>query len=246
MDNIAIPEAPREFPGQTPAPLNQNKKMFTYGFVGLVVLVIVLAVAFGVFRVYRATATDKFSLGVAKVLRLPALTLENVSVPYTSYIEDLKAIRIMRDFNRTSGGQGAAMSDDDLSDQVILRLVNNILVEKTAVSMGVTAEQSDLDALKNQVLTQYKTVGAVDTELEKRYGWNFATYEQKVMRPYVLQTKLNAKIQADPEARTHIRAAAQSVLDQIKAGADFATMAKQYGQDGTKDKGGDLGFFGKG
>ena len=37
---------------------------------------------------------------------------------------------------------------------------------------------------------------------------------------------------------------ADSILALIKAGADFASLAKQYGTDGTKDKGGDLGFFG--
>jgi peptidyl-prolyl cis-trans isomerase D len=37
---------------------------------------------------------------------------------------------------------------------------------------------------------------------------------------------------------------ADSILTAIKGGADFATMAKQFGTDGTKDKGGDLGFFG--
>ncbi|MGG9963975.1 peptidylprolyl isomerase [Ferruginibacter sp. SUN106] len=37
---------------------------------------------------------------------------------------------------------------------------------------------------------------------------------------------------------------ADSILTAIKGGADFAVLAKQFGTDGTKDKGGDLGFFG--
>lgn len=36
---------------------------------------------------------------------------------------------------------------------------------------------------------------------------------------------------------------AEEVLSQIKKGGDFALMAAQYGTDGTKDKGGDLGWF---
>ena len=53
-------------------------------------------------------------------------------------------------------------------------------------------------------------------------------------------------MQTDPASREDVRARAQSVLDQIKAGGDFAAMAKQYGEDGTAVAGGDLGFFGKG
>jgi parvulin-like peptidyl-prolyl isomerase len=36
------------------------------------------------------------------------------------------------------------------------------------------------------------------------------------------------------------------VLAEIKAGANFGAMAAKYGSDGTKDRGGDLGWFGKG
>ena len=37
---------------------------------------------------------------------------------------------------------------------------------------------------------------------------------------------------------------ADSIFALIKGGADFAILAKQYGTDGTKDIGGDLGYFG--
>ena len=51
--------------------------------------------------------------------------------------------------------------------------------------------------------------------------------------------------QMPPAAKAAVKAQAQDILNKIKAGADFAAMAKQYGTDGTKDKGGDLGYFDK-
>ncbi len=41
-------------------------------------------------------------------------------------------------------------------------------------------------------------------------------------------------------------ARANEVLRQIKNGADFGEMAKEHGTDGTKDRGGDLGWFAQG
>ena len=46
-----------------------------------------------------------------------------------------------------------------------------------------------------------------------------------------------------PEAKAAAKAKAQDILNKIKAGADFGAMARQFGTDGTKDQGGDLGWF---
>jgi peptidyl-prolyl cis-trans isomerase D len=47
----------------------------------------------------------------------------------------------------------------------------------------------------------------------------------------------------DDAAKTEARTRAQELLSQIKAGADFATMARINGSDGTASSGGDLGYF---
>ncbi|MCC3153421.1 SurA N-terminal domain-containing protein [Hymenobacter sp. BT770] len=49
-----------------------------------------------------------------------------------------------------------------------------------------------------------------------------------------------------PEAKAAAKAKAQDILNKIKAGADFAALARQFGTDGTKEQGGDLGWFGQG
>ena len=49
-----------------------------------------------------------------------------------------------------------------------------------------------------------------------------------------------------PEAKATAKAKAQDILNKIKGGADFAALARQFGTDGTKDQGGDLGWFGQG
>lgn len=49
-----------------------------------------------------------------------------------------------------------------------------------------------------------------------------------------------------PEGKAAAKAKAQDLLNKIKAGADFGAMARQFGTDGTKDQGGDLGWFGQG
>lgn len=39
---------------------------------------------------------------------------------------------------------------------------------------------------------------------------------------------------------------AEELLERIKSGEEFADLAKEYGEDGTSEAGGDLGYFGRG
>lgn len=48
------------------------------------------------------------------------------------------------------------------------------------------------------------------------------------------------------EAKTEARNEAQRILNEIRGGADFAEMARQYSDDPSKSQGGDLGWFSKG
>jgi len=49
----------------------------------------------------------------------------------------------------------------------------------------------------------------------------------------------------EPSKKDSVYEQAETVLDSIQAGADFAEMAARYGSDGTRTRGGDLGYFSK-
>jgi parvulin-like peptidyl-prolyl isomerase len=225
---------------------NTNMQMFIFGLLGLLAVALIVVVGCGIYRAYAKVASDKFTLTVAKVLRLPALKVNGDRILYTDFADDLKAIRIMRDYDKANNGPGATLTDEQMTDQVLWRLANNVLVDKAAGQYGIKVEDKDVADLKTQMLAQFKSPAEADAELQKRYGWTMNVYEKKVMRPYLLQSKLQEKLQGDQSLKDEIKNEAQAVLDEIKNGADFAQMAQKYGSDGTAAQGGDLGWFGKG
>lgn len=252
MDNTPINSEKQEVltvvGNEAPATSNfvqKNKKIFLYTIAGFLAVILVGSAIFGVVRV-RAGATDGFAYYTAKALHLSLLTVNDQRIPYSGYLDDMKAIKTMKAYEEANNGTlTTSLTDEQMSDQVIWRLVNNAMVSQIAKEMGVKVEAKDIDELKKQVLQQFETEDELEKELIKRYGWNLSAYETKVIRPFVMQSKVTEKIQTDKTALDTIRTQAESVLDQIKKGASFEEMAATYGSDATKDTGGDLGWFGK-
>lgn len=84
-----------------------------------------------------------------------------------------------------------------------------------------------------------------DEEIQKYYADNqssFSEEEQVKARHILLMVDPNApKAESDKVLKQ-----LQDIAAQIKTADDFAAMAAKYGQDGTKNTGGDLGWFSRG
>ena len=82
-------------------------------------------------------------------------------------------------------------------------------------------------------------------EIDAYYDKNKAEFSNEQIRAsHILIKTINDDLTDMPKDKVE---AAKKQIDEIYekaiAGEDFAELAKQYGQDGTKDTGGDLGYF---
>ncbi len=93
----------------------------------------------------------------------------------------------------------------------------------------------DVDAIRAKIVV-------AQADIERAYTENLNQYEtpEQIRASHIL-LKTEGKDDAEVKAR------AEALLEQAKAGADFAELAKKNSEDeGTAPKGGDLDFFGRG
>jgi len=160
------------------------------------------------------------------------------------------------------------LEDSPASRSVLQSLVTNVLIDKYAQEHNITVSDADIDKQENQYKAQYPA-GAWDEMLKSR---NMSEQEVRdiIRRQLVLDKAVGANVhvsekqiadyfaknhvQYDQPAMAHARhilvpdlKTANKVEADLKAGKDFAAEAKQYSVDpGSRDKGGDVGWFRKG
>ncbi len=87
-----------------------------------------------------------------------------------------------------------------------------------------------------------------DSDIREYYEANPSAYthpEQRRARHILFRA--DAEAPATDETKQEWRATAEAVLERLRGGEDFATLARELSQDRlTAERGGDLGFFGRG
>src|SRR5439155_3361214 len=87
------------------------------------------------------------------------------------------------------------------------------------------------------------------SDVERSYNNSIEQYStpEQVRASHILLKTDGNDAAGKPQAEDAVKAKAEDILKQAKAGADFAELAKKYSEDEQSAKnGGDLDYFGKG
>lgn len=161
----------------------------------------------------------------------------------------------------------------EVKEKVLESMINDRLILWQAREHDISLDDEEFNEAIKQLEKYHGGKDALETYL-KQQGYDRKTFEAQV-REQLIINKFKEKLTADvkvteeevkkyydenkemfelpsPEIRaSHIlldtEEEAREILSKIRGGADFEELAKMYSKDpGTKDLGGDLGFFAKG
>ncbi len=145
---------------------------------------------------------------------------------------------------------GKTVADQDASKTVLEDLIAQVLLAQGAKAAGFTLTESALQSRIDALTTQLGGAGKL-TAWESAHGYTDASFRSALTLSAEAAWMRDKIVNAVPKTadQVHVQQIllynatdAQSVLDQLKSGADFATLAAQYDPNAS----GDLGWFPRG
>lgn len=240
--------------------------IFILGILGILGVAALIGYFF-ITRQVREVSTHPFILKTAKTFSLPAAKVDGRKVLYSDYVTDRETLRKFYEQNK---GNTAEATEQQISDQALTRLLINEVIKKLADQYSVAVEPSDLEAEKSTLISQFENEAAAEEELQKQYGWKLSTYMERIVKPYLLEGKVQKAFAVStddfgkPYEENEVKARhilfpvvdetkekdvlkqAEKILARAKQGEDFGELAKQYTVESEREAGGDLGWFGSG
>lgn len=233
------------------APKKQGQSKIIRNLVlGIVVsLVVIAAVALSVitFGIYRLGWDGPVSNVVIHALPYPIALVNHTPIRYAEYLDDISAVKrfFAKQKEQANGQPVDEPKDDELHKGVLDRLIQTELLQQEAARFNVSVPAKDVDDEYTKVASSQE--GDPAAQIKDLYGWSVAEFKQKVMVPYLLQSKLSEALANDAKLNAEAQKKAEDVLAKLKGGEKFEDVAKEYSADpGSAEQGGDLGWFGKG
>ena len=216
----------------------------------------------------RITSLPQFQQdGQFNMERYQSLLAANRLTPTTfesSMRHDMLSDRTVQDIGKFVTLVPQSEIEDLYNQQNETVAVQFVRMDSAAFNEDIKVEKSDLQKWFESVKDNYRTAPEIklrylaytfddlsrkitvdEGRIQAYYSDNIDTFtapEQRRARHILLA----ASAKDSPERHQERRQKAAEILDTLKKNSDFATLAKQYSDDPSKDNGGDLGFFSRG
>ncbi len=217
-----------------------------------VALLAVVVVIFGVL-IYGYKSESSVVKAVAQIIPYPVERVNGHFVSYSDYLFEVDANKRAYQNNAKLNNQPAVDFNSADGKKLVTQIKQHSLdkLESDSVTAQLAAEKKvkvtdkEVNDLINQLYQRYGGKDTLLKTLNQIYGWNLKDLRGVVYKQLLAQD-LQTKVTSDPAVDAAAKAKAQDVLKKVKAGTDFAALAKQNSQASDAASGGDLGFFTKG
>ncbi|MBU1166859.1 peptidylprolyl isomerase [Patescibacteria group bacterium] len=223
----------------------------------VVVLIIVTLILGGVFAlgIYTFSWDNKITSSVIEQINLPIAKVNGSYVPMTQYKSNFSALKKYSDSQtQLQGEEVEAPKDSEIKASVLNRMLEDEIVKQLSAKHDVLVSDEEIEEEFNKVKELAGEDAEIETQINELYGWTLDEFKNQALRTSLQEGKLQKVFFENEEVAVDFKGSekeaedkANKALEEINNGRDFAEIASEQSDDpGSKEKGGELGFFTKG
>jgi hypothetical protein len=202
---------------------------------------LIVFTVFSVLNLYRFQSTSTFVYRITQIVPYPVARVEGRMVSYENYLFELRHYMHYYETQQklsfdTQEGQR------DLSEykkQALQQVIDDAYIKHLADKNKVSISNQEVDQ-EIAIVREQNRLGTSDQVFEDVlrdfWGWSVNDFRRS-LRQQLLARKVVSTLDTEAQAK------AKQALAELKAGADFAEVAKKYSTDEvTREAGGDYGI----
>lgn len=221
-----------------------SKPWWLWTIIIIVSIYLIGGIVFG-FMIYAGHKTDKATRFAAKIYPFPVAWAGATPIWANQYYQQLGYVEKF-----AQASQQQLPTTNVLRTQLIDQLVQTKIIEKQAAKNKITVSKDEVNSAYQKLADQNGGDSEIQKTLKEMYGMNVSEFK-KLIKDQLLIEKIQSNLLTRVDAE-HIlikdENTANDVLNKVKNNEkSFEDLAKEYSEDsGTKDNGGDLGWFNRG
>lgn len=222
-------------------PLQHSKHKIVIVTISIVLVTLVIFFTYCTLALYRFQSTSTFLYKATQVIPFPIARQGSRFIAYENYLFEVRRYqhyyenKQSLDFNTEVGRQQL----DEYRRRALTKVVNDAYIKQIAKERGITVSDREVED-QITLLRSQDRLGSSDELLEDvlqdYFGWSRNDFK-RYAQDNLLQQKVLAALDTDTQGR------ADAALAEIKSGADFAEIAKQYSDDIITREGGGVYDF---
>ena len=217
------------------------------------ILLGILAIAFVslaglVFSLYKFGLENELTNKIIKFIPLPAAVVNFEPISLKEYKEDLETLNRFYNNQKNISLDFQIPELSEMKKNVLERLVRNKLAYQIATKRyKLKISDEEIEAEFQKIVQEDESQEQIEKVLNEIYGWDSKKFKEKVLKPFLVQQKLQEAISNDEKLNAGVREKAEEILKEVREKKDsFENLAKKYSEDLSAKEGGDLGYFGRG
>lgn len=222
-------------------PLTHSKHRLVIISLSVFFVSVVAFFSYCTIALYKFRSTSGFLYHVTQVVPFPVARIGSEFVAYENYLFEVNRetyyyqTQQKLDPKSETGQQQLA----EIKKQALDKIINDAYIKRLAEEKGIKVSDQEVDTAIAVVRSQNR-LGSSDKEFETvlRDFWNWSTDD---FRRSLKQQLLAQKVASTLDTAAHDRA--RAAYSELKAGKDFAELAKSVSEDPlTKPNGGEFGL----